>query len=122
MRRRDGPRAAFDYALPVIATTDRLIENSSETAAAVVRAVVASQAALKRDVSLAATAGRNLFPPTEAELITEVVARDIAFYDASLSRHSVAALNQFARDVGLLDSDVPYEDVVAVQFQDLWAP
>ncbi len=122
VRRGDGPKGAFDYTLPVIATTDRLIENSPETAAAMVRAIVASQAALKKDVSLAATVGRKLFPPTQADLITEVVARDLAYYDATLSRHSIGALNQFARDVGLLDGDVPYEDVVAAQFEPLWAP
>ena len=120
VRRGDGPRGAFDYTLPVVATTDRLIEKSPEIVAAVVRALVATQAALKHDVSLAATVGRKLFPPTEAELITDIVARDLPFYDASLSRHSIASLNRFARDVGLLDCEPSYEDVVAAQFQPLW--
>lgn len=122
VRRGDGPKGAFDYTLPVVATTDRLIRNSPEIVAAVIRAIVASQAILKKDVSLAATVGHKLFPPMEAELIAEIVARDLAFYDASLSRHSIASLNRFARDVGLLDCDVPYEDVVALQFQPLWTP
>ena len=122
VRRGDGPKGAFDYTLPVIATTDRLIENSPGTAAAMVRAIVASREALKKDVSLATTVGRKLFPPTQAELIAEVVERDLPYYDAALSRHSIAALNQFARDVGLLDGDVPYQDVVALQFEPLWVP
>ena len=122
VRRGDGPKGAFDYTLPVIATTDRLIENSPGTAAAMVRAIVASQEALKKDVSLATTVGRKLFPPTQAELIAEVVERDLPYYDAALSRHSIAALNQFARDVGLLDGDMPYQDVVAAQFEQLWVP
>jgi hypothetical protein len=29
----------------------------------------------------------------------------------------IASLNQFARDMGLLDCDQPYEEVVAEQFQ-----
>ena len=86
-----------------------------------VRAVVASHVALRNDVSLAANVGRKLFPPMEAELIAGLVARDLPFYDASLSRHSIASLNRFARDVGLLDCDPPYEDVVAAEFQHLWA-
>jgi len=122
VRRGDGPKGAFDYTMPVIATTDRLIEDSPEIAAAMVRAIVASQGALKKDVSVAATVGRKLFPPTQAELIAEVVGRDLPYYDASLSRHSIAALNQFARDVGLLDRDVPYQDIVASQFEPLWSP
>jgi hypothetical protein len=40
-----------------------------------------------------------------------------SFYNASLSRHLIASLNQFARDMGLLDCDQPYEEVVAEQFQ-----
>jgi hypothetical protein len=103
-----------------VATTDRLIQSSPETAAAAIRAVVASHAALRSDPSLAADVGRKLFPPTEAELITGLVARDLPFYNASLSRHSIASLNQFARDVELLDCDPPYEAVVAEQFQHLW--
>jgi NitT/TauT family transport system substrate-binding protein len=120
VRRGDGPKRAFDYTLPVVATTDRLIQSSPETAAAAIRAVVASHAALRSDPSLAADVGRKLFPPMEAELITGLVARDLPFYDASLSRHSIASLNQFARDMELLDCDPPYEAVVAEQFQHLW--
>jgi NitT/TauT family transport system substrate-binding protein len=121
VRRGDGPNGAFDYTLPVVATTDRLVRNAPATAAAAVRAVVASHVALRNDVSLAANVGRKLFPPLEAELIAGLVARDLPFYDASLSRHSIASLNRFARDVGLLDCDPPYEDVVAAEFQHLWA-
>ena len=120
VRRGDGPKRAFDYTLPVVATTDRLIRNSPGTAAAMVRAIVQSHAALKNDVSLATVVGREFFPPTETDLIAELVARDLPFYDASLSRHSVASLNQFCRDVGLLDSDIAYDDMVASQFSNLW--
>src|SRR6266704_5975360 len=53
VRRGDGPAGCFDYTIPVLATTDRLIERSPETAAAAVRALVATQQALKADVSRA---------------------------------------------------------------------
>jgi NitT/TauT family transport system substrate-binding protein len=122
IRRGDGPTGAFDYTLPTVAATDLLIRNSPETVAAVIRAVVASHAALRSDVSLATAVGQKLFPPLEAGLITGLVVRDLPFYDASLSRTSIASLNRFARDVGLLDSDPAYDDVVAVQFQHLWKP
>lgn len=42
---------------------------------------------------------------SEAELIRSLVARDLPFFGASLSRHSIAPLNEFAREVGLLDCD-----------------
>ncbi len=121
VRRGDGPSGAFDYTLPAVAASDRLIRDSPERIAAMISAVVASHAALRNDVSLAAEVGRKLFPPLEADLITGLVARDLPFYDASLSKHSVASLNRFARDVGLLDCEPSYEDVVAVNFRHLWA-
>ncbi|MGA7323799.1 MAG: ABC transporter substrate-binding protein [Rhodomicrobium sp.] len=121
-RRGDGPRGAFDYTLPVIAATDRLIQDAPDTVAAMIRAIVASHEALRKDVALAGNVGRKLFPALEAGLITELVARDLPFYDASLSERSVASLNGFAREVGLLDCEPSYEDVVAVKFQCLWAP
>jgi ABC-type nitrate/sulfonate/bicarbonate transport system substrate-binding protein len=120
VRRGDGPSGCFDYTMPVLATTDRLIERSPETAAAAVRALVATQNALKNDVARATEAGAKRFPPREARLIAGIVERDLPFYDAAISEHSVAAINDFARRMSILDEDVPYSEIVAVQFGDLW--
>src|SRR5262245_52260863 len=120
VRRGDGPKAAFDYTMASVATTERLIERSPDVAAAAVRAIVNTHAALRANVGLAAEVGRKLFPPSEAELIEELIRRDLPFYDASISRTFVAGMNAFARDVGILRSDVPYEQVVATQFAPLW--
>jgi NitT/TauT family transport system substrate-binding protein len=103
-----------------IATTDRLIARSPEIAAAAVRAVVKTQAALKNDVSLATGVGRKLFPPEEAELIAELIRRDLPYYDAKITPEFVAGMNAFARSMGILSGDVPYERVVATQFAELW--
>ncbi len=120
VRRGDGPSECFDYTMASIATTDRLIERSPEIAAAAVRAIVKTQAALKNDVSLATGIGRKLFPPEEAELIAELIRRDLPCYDAKITREFVAGMNAFARSVGILSGDVPYERVVATQFAGLW--
>ena len=120
VRRGDGPKPCFNYTMASIATTDRLIERSAETAAAAVRAVVKAQAALKANVARATDIGRKLFPPSEAELIAELIRRDLPYYDASISRGFVAGMNQFSRDVGILTGEVPYERVVATQFSHLW--
>lgn len=120
VRRGDGPKPCFNYTMASIATTDRLIERSAEIAAAAVRAVVKAQAALKANVARATDIGRKLFPPSEAELIAELIRRDLPYYDASISRGFVAGMNQFSRDVGILTGDVPYERVVATQFSHLW--
>lgn len=121
VRRGDGPRGAFDCTFPVVAATERLIATRPEMAAGVVRAVVATQAALQNEPSLAAQVGGKLFPPEEAALIEDIVARDLPYYNASIAPRSVAALNQLAGDVGLLDADPAYEDIVAVGFRGLWA-
>ena len=103
-----------------IATTDRLIERSPDAAAAAVRAIVRTQAALKEDVARATEVGRKLFPPSEAELIAELIRRDLPYYDASISPPFVAGMNQFARDAGIFNGDVAYEAVVATQFSQFW--
>jgi ABC-type nitrate/sulfonate/bicarbonate transport system substrate-binding protein len=121
VRRGDGPKACFNYTCAAVATTQRLIDDSPETAAAAVRAIVATQAALKQDVTLATQVGHKLFPPAEAELIAELIRRDLPFYNASISRTFVAGMNRFARDLGILKDDVPYEEVVADEFGSLWA-
>jgi NitT/TauT family transport system substrate-binding protein len=121
VRRGDGPKPCFNYTMAAIATTDRLIARSPETAAAAVRAVVKTHKALKQDVGLATGIGRKLFPPAEAELIAELIRRDLPYYDARITPQFVAGMNAFARDLGILDGDVPYDRVVATQFAALAA-
>ncbi|HKM70150.1 MAG TPA: ABC transporter substrate-binding protein [Stellaceae bacterium] len=119
VRRGDGPKACFNYTMSSLAATDRLIDLSPETAAAAIRAIIKTQAALKEDVSRAAEVGRKLFPPEEATLIAELIRRDLPYYDSSISPSFVAGMNQFARDIGILQGHIPYEKVVATRFAEL---
>jgi NitT/TauT family transport system substrate-binding protein len=121
VRRGDGPKPCFNYTMAAIAATDRLIARSPATAAAAVRAIVKTHEALKQDVGLATGIGRKLFPPTEAELIAELIRRDLPYYDARITPQFVAGMNAFARDLGILDGDVPYDRVAATQFAALAA-
>jgi NitT/TauT family transport system substrate-binding protein len=120
VRRGDGPKACFNYTMASIASTDALIERSPEVAAAAVRAIRATHSALREDVSRAIGIGRKLFPPAEAELIAELIRRDLPYYDARITPDFVAGMNTFACDVGILKDDVPYEGVVATRFAALW--
>lgn len=120
VRRGDGPKQCFNYTAPTIATTDTLIARSPDAVAAAVRAIVKTQAALKADVTRAGAVGRKLFPPAEAELIVELIRRDLPYYDAALSREFIAGMTAFARSQGVIDGEVPYEGVVAAQFAPLW--
>ena len=120
VRRGDGPKPCFNYTAATIAATDALIARAPDTVAAAVRAIVKTQAALTADVTRAATVGNKLFPPSEAALIVDLIRRDLPYYDATLSREFTAGMSDFARRQGILDGDVPFEQVVATQFATLW--
>jgi ABC-type nitrate/sulfonate/bicarbonate transport system substrate-binding protein len=121
-RRGDGPPKALHYTMSALITSDQMIEAHPDAVARAVKALVKTQQALKQDVSLATKVGRKLFPPAEAALIADVVARDLPYYDASISRDFVAGMLEFQQAMGLIDAPVPYEQVVATQFSPYWQP
>jgi ABC-type nitrate/sulfonate/bicarbonate transport system substrate-binding protein len=121
-RRGDGPPGAVNYTMSALITSDAVIARDPDAVAAAVRALVKTQQALKADVSLATQVGRKLFPAAEAELIADVVKRDLPYYDASISREFVSGMVAFQKNMGLLKEDVGYEDVVATQFSKYWKP
>jgi len=114
VRRGDGPGEAFHYTFASLAARDDFVSREPEKAAAAVRALKRTHSALRADVSLATRVGRKLFPPREAELIAELVRRDLPYYDTRISRDAVSGMNAFARRLGILKGDTAYEDVVAV--------
>jgi len=121
-RRGDGPKASRHYTFPALVTTQKWIDQSPGTVAAAVRAVVAAQAELKRDPSLAAAAAaKRHFPAAELALIPELVRRDAPYYDPTISSDTVDSLDAFARATGLLSGAPAYDRVVATQFQSLWS-
>lgn len=120
VRRGDGPPPARDYTFSALVATDQRIEQQPESAAAAIRALMKAHRALKEDPSRATAVGKKRFPPSEAELIAELVRRDLPYYDTTISKAKVAAMNRFAQDIGLLSDPVPYERVVATEFSHLW--
>jgi NitT/TauT family transport system substrate-binding protein len=120
LRRGDGPPGAHLYNFAALTTTDRLIDERPDIAAGAVRAIVRTQKALMADPSLATAIGERLFPPEEAPLIAGLIARDAPFYDATISPEAIDGLNKFAKGVGLISETVPYDQLVATQFRQLW--
>ena len=112
VRRGDGPPGCFDYTMPVLAMRDPTDDRSIEIAALALRALIATQNALKADVSLATEVGKRRFPQREAALIAGIVERDLPFYTAEISEHSFNTINDFARHMSILDEDLPYSEVV----------
>ncbi|MBI2089373.1 MAG: ABC transporter substrate-binding protein [Deltaproteobacteria bacterium] len=120
VRRGDGPAEARGYTFPVLVATEKKIEEEPDAVAAGVKAVVKAQRVLKENPSRATEVGKKLFPPTEAGLIATLIERDIPFYDPAISAEAVESVNRFAQAVGLLSKPVPYDQVVATRFRDLW--
>ena len=121
VRRGDGPTGCFDYTFAAVATTEATIAERPAAATGAIEAIVAAQQALRADPGRATTIGRKRFPPAEAELIAELIRRDLPYYDPAISEHTVRGMNAFARDVGILDDDVAYADVVATELRSLWS-
>jgi ABC-type nitrate/sulfonate/bicarbonate transport system substrate-binding protein len=120
LRRGDGPPGARWYNFAALTTTERLIEEEPQAAAAAVRAIVETQKALKADPSLSTAVAEHLFPPEEVPLIADLIARDAPFYDARISPEAVEGLNKFAMASQLTPEPVAYEQLVATQFRNLW--
>ena len=80
-------------------------------------ALKSAHAALRQDLALATKIGRKLFPGEQAELIAELIRRDLPYYDPGISEEFVTGMNQFARDVGILQGDVAYDAIVAPQLR-----
>ena len=120
LRRGDGPPGARFYNFPALTTTERLIEEQPQIAAAAVRAIVKTQKALAADPSRATAIGKRLFAPEAASLIAGLIARDMPFYDATISAEAVDGINKFALANGLLTQPLLYDGLVASQFRQLW--
>lgn len=120
VRRGDGPAAARDYTFSALVATDQRIQDDPASARAAIRAMMKAHKILKQDPGRATAVGHRRFPPSEAELIAELVRRDLPYYDPAISEEKVARMNRFARDIGLLKAEAPYDRVVAAEFRHLW--
>lgn len=120
VRRGDGPAGAFRYTQPALVARAGLVEKEPEKAAAAVRALNRTHAALAADPGRATAVGEKLFPAFEASLIARLIERDLPFYKTEITREFVDGMNGFARHFGLIDSPAPYEDIVAAKLADLW--
>jgi ABC-type nitrate/sulfonate/bicarbonate transport system substrate-binding protein len=111
--RREGSEQAKGFTFPALATSERILREKPEAARAAIRAVKAAQQILKNNPARATEIGRKLFPPAEADMIAELIRRDMPYYDATIDARTVEAMNRFARDLGLLSGPVTYGQVVA---------
>src|SRR5688572_8259985 len=107
--RRDGSDEWKGYTFPALVARADI---DAETARMAIRAVAAAHDALKKDPGRATEIGRKHFPAAEADLIAELIRRDLPYYDTAISQKAFASMNRFAQDLGLLSKQVSFEDVV----------
>ena len=119
VRRGIGPADARHYTFSALIGSDKMIRDQPDVAASAVRAVCRAQQALREDPTLAGQVGERLFPSPQAQMITDIVRRDVEFYDARISEASVRGVNRFSQAMGLMSADVAYDDVVASEFQSI---
>lgn len=117
VRRGDGPAGCFYYTFASLASTETFISSDLGRSQAIVRALRHAHALLKEDPERATAVGERLFPEAQAQLITELVRRDLPFYDAGISAEAIAGMNRFARERGLLAGNPPYESIVVAQIE-----
>ncbi len=120
VRRGDGPPPARHYTFSALVATEKKIKDEPDAAAAAIRAIMQAHTALREDLSRATEVGKKRFPAPEAELIAELIRRDLPYYDPTITEDTVTNMNRFAQDIGLLSAPVPYQNVVATQFSHLW--
>jgi ABC-type nitrate/sulfonate/bicarbonate transport system substrate-binding protein len=120
VRRGDGPVAARHYTFSALVATEKRIQENPPSCIAAICALMKAHKALRDDFSRATDVGKKRFPASEAELIAELVRRDLPYYDPTILPEKVASMNRFAQDAGLLSNSVPYEQVVATEFSHLW--
>lgn len=120
VRRGDGPPAARHYTFSALVTTETRIKDDPQSCRAAIRAVMKAHKALKENPNLATAVGKKRFPPSEAELIAELIRRDLPYYDPAITEESVTNMNRFSQDIGLLAMPVGYDQVVAGQFRSVW--
>jgi ABC-type nitrate/sulfonate/bicarbonate transport system substrate-binding protein len=120
--RRDGDRFrdVCHFTFAALITTDEVIARRKAEIASIVRAIVKTHKTLRADPSRAAAVGKKRFPPDAAALIASLVERDLPFYDPRITQESVDGINRFAQSLGLIERPIPYGQMVAETFRDLW--
>lgn len=120
-RRPPHPDGVEGYTFPALVGTADRVADDRDQVAAVTRAVVGAQRALRDTPELASQAAAPHFPDEERGLIAELVRRDSPFYDPQVTPERVSSMHRFAHGLGLLDDpDIAYDRVVATEITQEW--
>ncbi len=120
VRHGEGPPGAEKVSFSALVATDRYLAKNPESVGKAICAVVKAQGILRESPEQAGPVARRLFPEEAAVAVPAIVEANKEFYHAEITAEAVSHLHQFAKEVGLLTEDVPYEKSVALRFMPLW--
>jgi NitT/TauT family transport system substrate-binding protein len=100
--------------------TKQWVDDNPDVAEKLVRAVTRANNTLREDPQTALPALQQLFPDLRPELVADVYKVSQSHFNSEISQATYDAAMKIYRQTGLIKEDVPYQDVVATQFADIW--
>ncbi|MFD9665839.1 ABC transporter substrate-binding protein [Rhodococcus sp. NPDC059968] len=100
--------------------TTEWINDNPETARALVRAVTRANNTLRDDPATALPVLEELYPDLAPDLVANIYNASRDHFTSEISPQTYDAAMKIYQNTGLITDDVPYEEVVATQFSDIW--
>lgn len=120
VRHGDGPPEGQRVSFTALVGIDKFIADHPDRVSSVIRAVVKAEKRLREFPEESALVAQQLFPKEAALVVPGIVKANTRFYYPAITEEDIRCLHEFAKEVGLLATDVPYEEIVALQFMPLW--
>lgn len=100
--------------------TKEWIDANPEVAKKLVRAVTRANNTLRDDPQTALPALQQMFAELDPQLVSKIYEASQSHFNSEISAATYAAAMEIYHKTGLIHEDVPYEEVVATQFADIW--
>ena len=100
--------------------TKAWIDANPEVAKKLVRAVTRANNTLRDDPQTALPALTQMFAELDPQLVSKIYEVSRSHFNSEISSATYAAAMEIYHSTGLIHQDVPYEEVVATQFADIW--
>lgn len=119
-RRGDGPPGCEKYTFASLLASDRVLHDSPDVARRVLQAVMDAQTRLRLNPAAATRVAQRLFPPMEAGLTADLIARDAPYYEPAIRDDDIAGVVSFAKHRGLTAAEFGSADLVWSEARPLW--
>jgi NitT/TauT family transport system substrate-binding protein len=100
--------------------TKEWIDANPGVAQKLVRAVTRANNTLREDPKTALPALQQMFTELDPQLVSKIYEASQAHFNSEISAATYAAAMEIYHKTGLIKKDVPYDQVVATQFANIW--